>query len=159
MKNLTKPQKNNRNRGFSHFVLLILGVFSLSANSLFAQQYLPIAEFIEENEVEYGDKTYNLIFGAVPTISISDGNVAYPSETYPQCLNTDLASIGLLRNENSAFRTVKAISIKLDNESGKSVLRLNPDSLKAFPNLQYIIIKSAVPLSDSEVRSMISGFG
>lgn len=159
MKNLTRPQKKNLFKGFSHFVLLLLGLFSLSSNSLFAQQYFPLAEFMEENEVVYGDKTYNLIYGADPAISISQGSVSYPSVPYPQCLNTDMSSIENLKSKDSKFRTVKAISINLNNESEKAALRLNPESLKEFPNLHYVIIRSAVPLSDIEVRSMVSGFG
>lgn len=159
MENLTKHQKKNPQRGFYHFILLLLGLFFLSSTSLFAQQYYPLAEFIEENEIEYGDKTYNLIFGADPSISISQGIVSYPSVPYPQCLNTDVSDIVNLRNVDSKFRTVKAITIKINSDSEKSALRLNPDYLKQFPNLQYVVIRSAVSLSDIEVRSMVSGFG
>lgn len=159
MKNLAEPQKKSLFKGFSHFILLLLGLFLLSSSSLFAQQYFPLSEFMEENEVEYGDKTYNLIFGADPSISISQGIVTYPSAPYPQCLNTDISSIGNLRNEDSKFRTVKAVTIKINSDSEKSALRLTPDYLKQFTNLQYVVIRSAVPLSDNEVRSMVSGFG
>lgn len=135
---------------------LVLLIFTFG--SLHAQEIYTVESYFQENEIGSEDQLYKLMYGGVPAITITSSSVIYPTAKYPQIVTVSARSLAQLKSADPEFRTVKLINISVEEESQKSQLRITPHTLEGFLNLQFILINSSVPLTEVEVRSMLSGF-
>lgn len=151
--------RNDLASGRVFLLTISLFVFFFSGkHELKAQDYFELDQFVRDEGIGQEDRLYKLFLGHEHKILISNRQKSYPDSDFPQILEVDANSISELAIGDPKFRTIKLVSIRLDGESSKSKIRITPQVLKAFPTVQYILITSDVPVTESEVRTMVSGF-
>jgi hypothetical protein len=142
----------------------ILKVFVLTAMILsfpafvFAQEAIELGKFLEQENTNNSSVIRSFVFDNVPTTSWKQGTLVVGSPQNAQKLITDVASLANLKEEISQNRSVKFLQINLENAAEKGQVRLNPNMLGSFANLQYVFIQSQVDLTPAEVSAMVSGY-
>lgn len=133
------------------FVLIYCSVFFLQA-----QQIKEVDEFFKENGIEYEDQLHKLVYGAVPSIYISNNSKVNPSGSSPLMLSVDASSLGALNDSDESYGTVKIIKIKISYASQLASMSLQPSFFKDFTELNYLYILSEVPMSLQDVSRISS---
>lgn len=140
-----------------------LRVFVLAAIILsfpayvFAQDAIELGKFLEEKS-NNAEVVKGFVFDNVPAVSWKQGLLAADAPQNAQKLITDVTSLSNVKAEISQNRSVKFLQINLENTGEKGQVRLNPDNLGSFINLQYVFIQSQVALSPAEVNAMFTGY-
>lgn len=150
--------KNELGIKFWFLSLLFFFLIMFQGQLLVAQSSMTLEEYVIEEGEEETETLRSIIFDNVPTIYGKEGRQKQSDQEFPQKLMTDVASLGILENENPDFRTVKLIEVEITNASEKSMVRLTRDKLRNFVNLQYVLISSQVEINSSEVDAMLSGY-
>lgn len=141
----------------------ILRVFVLAAMILsfpafvFAQEAIELGKFLDEKS-DNSEIVRAFVFDNVPAVSWKQGVAATDTPKNTQKLVTDVASLSIVKAESSQNRSVKFLQINIENIGEKGQVRLNPNTLASFVNLQYVFIQSQVDLTAAEVSSMVSGY-
>lgn len=139
-------------------LMLICLVFAFSLTNLQAQSPILLEKYILDEGMENTEYLQTLLYDNVPAILISNEGIQEVRSGYPQRASLDASYLGSIANTDDLFRTVKLLQVNLTKEQDKSALRLNPEVLKNFFNLNYVLINSTVPLTQAEVSSMVTGF-
>lgn len=137
------------------FVLAAM-ILSFPANG-FAQEAIELGKFLEEKS-NNAEVVKGFVFDNVPAVSWKQGILTADAPQNAQKLITDVTSLSNVKAENSQNRSVKFLQINLENTGEKGQVRLNPDNLGSFINLQYIFVQSQVALSPAEVNAMVTGY-
>jgi hypothetical protein len=156
MMTLFTPKKENCNSSSFLFSLIIVFV-CFSFTESYSQKASSLEEYLKEEGEKNTDFLRNIVFDNVTTIIIADSKTQIVGEGFPQKVSTDINSIPTLGSGNNIFRTVKLLQINLGIDSEKSALRINPENLKGFSNLAFILINSEIPLTSEDVESMVTG--
>ncbi|WP_373523292.1 hypothetical protein [Aquiflexum sp.] len=154
---LTLADRKIFNRMFLQLMLICL-VLGFSLTKLHAQNPILLEKYIIDEGIENSEYLQTLLYDNVPAILISSEGIQEVRSGYPQRATLDASSLGSVSNAYELFRTVKLLQVNLTKEQDKSALRLNPELLKNFFNLNYVLINSTIPLTQAEVSSMVSGF-
>ncbi|WP_194973600.1 hypothetical protein [Aquiflexum lacus] len=154
---LTLADRKIFNRLFLQFTL-IFGVLFFSLTKLQAQSPILLEKYILDEGMENTEYLQTLLYDNVPAILIRSGGIQEVRSGFPQRASVDASDLGSVANSEDIFRTVKLLQVNLTKEQDKSGLRLNPDMLKNFFNLYYVLINSTIPLTQEEVSAMVSGF-
>jgi hypothetical protein len=72
----------------------------------------------------------------------------------PVCAVVEGSSISAIYTENSFYNSVELIIIKIDKPG---LAPINLSALQNFPNLKYIKLRCAFPVTASQVESMVTG--
>jgi hypothetical protein len=144
-------------RLFLHFTL-IFGVLFFSLTKLHAQNPILLEKYILDEGMENTEYLQTLLYDNVPAILISSEGIQELRSGFPQRASVDASDLRSVTKADELFRTVKLLQVNLTKEQEKSAMRLNPELLKNFFNLNYILINSTIPLTQEEVFSMLSGF-
>lgn len=139
-------------------LMFICVVFGHSLTKLQAQNPSLLEKYIIEEGMENTEYLQALLYDNVPAVIISGEGIQKVRTGYPQRATLDASYLGSVSNPDDLFRSVKLLQVNLTKEQDKSALRLNPEQLNNFFNLYYVLINSAVPLTQEEASSMISGF-
>jgi hypothetical protein len=145
------------NRLFLQFIL-VCAVLSFSLTKLHAQTPILLEKYILEEGMENTEYLQTLLYDNVPAILISNKGIQEVRTGYPQRASVDVSDLNALSNSEDSFRSIKLLQINLTKEEDKSKIRLTPEQLNNFFNLYYVFIHSTVPLTQSEVSAMITGF-
>lgn len=138
--------------------VFVLAVLFLSFPAcVFAQEAIELGKFLEEKG-DNSEIVNGFVFDNVPAASWRMGQMVSDAPQNAQKLVTDVASLSNLKGENPQNRSVKFLQINIENVAEKAQVRLNPNSLGTFINLQYVFIQSQVSLSPAEVKAMVSGY-
>ncbi|MCH7410341.1 hypothetical protein MM239_13115 [Belliella sp. DSM 111904] len=140
----------------SLFFMMMLTV--ITSEEVFAQQVYGLQEYFAEEEIGQGDRLYEFVYGATPTIVIQGGEVSYPEEGKPQRVFVDASDFGRLSDTDSAYRTVKLIQVHITDKAQFSSTKFQKELLTSFSNLEYVYIISDVDISQQDVKSMSAGF-
>lgn len=154
---LTLADRKIFNRLFLQF-MLISGVFVFSLTELQAQNPMLLEKYIIDEGMENTEYLQTLLYDNVPAILINSEGIQEVRSGYPQRVTIEAPYIGTVSNTDDIFRTVKLLQINLTREQDKTSIRLNPELLKNFFNLYYVLINSTIPLTQEEVSAMTSGF-
>jgi len=87
--------------------------------------------------VDEGKHLENLAFKINPIIYFKNGNTTLIGESSPVVIDTDVASIFKLYEENSLYRTVEIITIRVENESELSAI-IDLTNINGFRDLKYV---------------------
>ncbi|WP_373493597.1 hypothetical protein [Aquiflexum sp.] len=139
-------------------LMFICAVLGLSLTKLQAQNPILLEKYLLEEGMENTEYLQTLLYDNVPAIVISGEGIQEVRSGYPQRATIDASQIGSVSNPDDLFRTVKLLQVNLTKEQDKAALRLNPELLRNFFNLYYVLINSTVPLTQAEVSSIVSGF-
>ncbi|MCH7412963.1 hypothetical protein MM213_05690 [Belliella sp. R4-6] len=153
--------KFNFIKGKMDQVLTFLGVFILLfliSIGVQAQKVNELNAYFVEEGIEAGDRLFNFVYGATPTIVISDGSKVYPSELNPQKVDVDGVSLSILNDSDPLFRTVKMIQVHITDVSQLNSVSLKSTLFSSFPNLEFIHILSDVAMTIQDVSKMVTDF-
>ena len=145
------------NRLFLQFMLICLVLF-FSWTKLQAQGPILLEKYLIDEGAENTEYLQTLLYDNVPAILISSEGIQEVRSGYPQRASVDAPQLGSISNGDDLFRTVKLLQINLNRSQDKSAIQLTPDLLGNFFNLNYVLINSTVPLTQSEVAAMFTGF-
>lgn len=158
MKNLLSIQEKMKfkNIGIGKKPILTFILIFCSVFFLHAQQIKEVDDFFKENGIGNEDQLYKLVYGAVPTIFISNNSKVNSSESSPLKLSVDASSVVALNDFDESYGTVKIIKIKISDASQLASFSLQPSFFKGFTNLNYLYILSEVPMSLQDVSRISS---
>jgi hypothetical protein len=146
---------------FKRLYLLLIFIFALlliSFSHLKAQNPVLLEKYLLEEGMENTVYLQSLVYDNIPSILIGNDGIKEVKAGYPQKATVDASALRSISQADDIFRTVKLLQINIANEQDKSSLRITPELLKNFFNLYYVLINSSVPLSQTEVSAMVSGF-
>jgi hypothetical protein len=139
--------------------ILVLTVLFLSFHSrMFAQEAVELDVFLNEQGSGNTEIVKGFVFENVPALTWRQGAIAGQVAQNTQKLVTDVASVKQVISDNTQHRYVKFLQINIENAGEKGQVRLNPELLGSFTNLQYVFIQSQVSLTAAEVSAMVSGY-
>jgi hypothetical protein len=145
------------NRSILQFIL-VCTVLGFSLTKLQAQSPILLEKYILDEGEENTEYLQSLLYDNVPSILISNKGIQEVRTGYPQRASVDAPDLNAVSKSEESFRSIKLLQINISNEEDKSNIRLTPELLNNFFNLYYVFIHSTVPLTQSEVSSMVSGF-
>lgn len=131
--------------------------FTLSMPALQAQQIKELRAFFSEQNINSEDRIYQMVYGLVPTIVISNNQKSYSGELEPQKLEIEAKSLSAINDGDKNYGKVKMIQIHITEQSEKSSVSLSPSVLNTFPELEFVYILSDVLITTEEVSRMVSG--
>jgi hypothetical protein len=134
---------------------LILGFIHFNSHG---QQAVLLNDFVEQAENGSSRRIIGLLTETPAALNLYKGTIQAHEDSYPQKLITDVASLALLGEQQIKYRSIKGIEIKITQSSDISQIKLDPEKLKHFPNLSYILINSEVQITNSQVDQMVNGF-
>lgn len=133
----------------------ILTFFTIS-NTGFGQQVLDIdskitamRESSDEAIKVQADKLAALAFDLNPSLYYQNGKLLPTEEISPIRVNTDVASISLMKGHNSLYKNVEIICIKLQKPEDLQ-LELNLSDLSGFTSLKYIYFMCTFNLCNAQ---------
>ncbi len=138
--------------------ILLFILIGFSSFHTYGQQALPLQDFIEQTDKGSSKRIVSLLTEVTSTLTLHKRNIIADEEPYPQKLTTDFASLALLKEPNAKFRSVKGLEIKISQVAEIGQIKLDPEALRHFPNLSYVLITSEVPLEVAQVDQMVVGF-
>lgn len=136
---------------------LVIMFFTLSMPALQAQQIKELRAFFSEQNINSEDRIYQMVYGLVPTIVISNNQKSYSGELEPQKLEIEAKSLSAINDGDKNYGKVKMIQIHITEQSEKSSVSLSPSVLNTFPELEFVYILSDVLITTEEVSRMVSG--
>lgn len=138
------------------FFVLAAMILSFPA-FVFAQEAVELEKFLDEKS-DNSEIVKAFVFGNMPAVSWKKGLAAADAPQSAQKLITDVASLTNVQVEGAQNRSVKFLQVNLENAAEKGQVRLNPNVLGSFVNLQYVFIQSQVNLTPAEVSAMVTGY-
>jgi hypothetical protein len=134
-------------------LLLMLSFFTIS--SLNAQNISELNQFLESQEATELGINQDYLLGGQSVIHVTRTSIKLPEEG--NALKADVRMNGLSRLSESvdALESVEILQLKITSEADKSIT-ISSGIEELMPSLKVIFILSELPISQSEVQSMVS---
>jgi len=134
-------------------LLLMLSFFTIS--SVNAQNISELNQFLESQEADDLRIDREYLFGVHPTIYISESRIRYPEEGDAVKIDVIMDAINRVLEAEEALQNIEFFQLKITSEDQKSG-SISSSILDQMPSLKVIFILSEVPISQSEVQSIVS---
>lgn len=139
----------------SIFGLLLLMLSFFTVSKVNAQNISELNQFLESQEAADLGIDRDYLYGNKPTAYVSSSRANIPNGNSPIKVDVSQNSFERIARLGSELETVEILRVKLVSENEKSG-SIPSSVLDYMPSLKVILIVSEVPISSSDVVSMVS---
>lgn len=134
-------------------LLMLLSFFTISGTS--AQNISELNQFLESQESVDSGIDSDYLYGSHSIVYVTYSDINFPQEGSPKEVNIMGGSLNRLTELGSALGSVEILLVKISTEADKSG-SLSAAAIGQMSSLKVILVLSEVPISLSEVQSIVS---